>query len=185
MVLVRQNELQRRGGVCAAYPSSCLVRKLLGQAGLFKPFQHLRVLDLTFGQGIFYYSFRSKVQVYGFDIRRLDWVVKPYRFYNASCDKWKKQLPSDIDFDLVVVDPPFSPYKRGQEKRTHYRDNGSISLCFTEALKAAERFAAPLLVHFMWKTQPYGFKVLSETWFQGWSLTKMARPTWFGVLSSQ
>ena len=181
-MLVHQVELQRKGGVCAAYPSSCLVRRLLGEAGLFKPFHHLRVLDLTFGQGIFYYSFRNSVQVYGFDIRRLEWVVKPYRFYNASCDKWRKQLP-DTGFDLVVVDPPFSPYKRGQEKRTHYRDNGSISLCLVEALKAAEHYHTPLLVHFMWRTQPYGFRVLSEAWYQGWSrLSRIPRPTWFGVL---
>lgn len=182
MALVHQVEVQRQGGVCAAYPSSCLVRNLLKEAGLFKPFQYLRVLDLTFGQGVFYYSFKSSVQVYAFDIRRLNWVTKPYRFYQASCDKWKKQLPSDARFDLVVVDPPFTPHVH--RRRGHYRDNGSISLCLVEALKAAEQYNAPMLIHFMWRTQPYGFKVLSEAWYQGWSrLTRMPRPTWFGVLA--
>gem|GEM_PF-4064603 len=122
------------------------------------------------------------MQLYGFDVKQLNWIVKPYRFYNTSCTKWKKLLPMDITFDLVVVDPPFSPYRRGWERRTHYRDNGSISLCLVEALKAAEQYNAPMLIHFMWKVQPYGFRVLSEAWFQGWSLTKMSRPTWFGVL---
>ena len=182
MTIIQQSELRKKGGFCAKYPSSCVVRMLLKDAGLFKPFKTIKVLDLTFGQGIFYYSFKSVVQVYGFDIKRLNWVTKPYKFFNMSCDKWKKKIDED-HFDLIVVDPPFSPYDRGWERRLHYKDNGNISLCLTEALKAAEKYNAPMLIHFIWKIIPYGFKPIVEVWFQGWSrLTKMNRPTWFGII---
>ncbi|MCE4601251.1 MAG: hypothetical protein F7C38_06790 [Desulfurococcales archaeon] len=183
MQVIHQVEVQRKGGPCAAYPSSCIVRDLLNEAGLLKPFEPLKVLDLTYGQGIFYYSIRSRVRVYAFDIRLLNWIVKPYMFYEKSCEHWKRVGLESEAFDLVVVDPPFSPYNRGWEKRGHYRDNGSIALCMYEALKASEHFNVPLLVHFFWKTIPYGYRVIAETWFQGWSrLSKMPRPTWFGIL---
>jgi len=186
MKVVHQIEIQRKGGVCSVYPSSCIVRDLIARAGLFKPFETLSVLDLTFGQGLFYYSFRNKAKVFGFDVQRLDWVVKPYRFYKASCDKWGKMLPDGITFDLVVVDPPFSPYRRGWGKRHHYRDNCSISRCMYEAMKASEKFKTPILIHFFWKTIPYNYETIVETWFQGWSrLTKLPRPTWFGIVSKE
>ena len=186
MRVVHQVEIQKQGGSCAKYPSSCIVRQLLDSAGLLQFGRTLNVLDLTYGQGIFYYSIGLKVKVYGFDIHRLVWVTKPFAFYNTSCEKWKKVLPSSIGFDLVVVDPPWSIYRRGWEKRGHYYGNGSFVLCVTEAVKASEHYNAPLLLHAPWKLVPPNYNVVTEVWFQGWSrLTKMPKPTWFGLLKPE
>ena len=161
------------------YPVSCLLQRLLVEAGLLQPFRPIRVLDLTFGEGRFWRALPQAI-VYGFDVRRLRWHSRPYRFWQESCEKWTRVR--DEKFDLVVADPPFSPYKR--EKRGHYKANGSVALILYEAWKAARYFHAPLLIHFMWKIVPPDGEVIAEAWFQGWSrLTKMPRPTWFGIIS--
>ncbi len=185
-MLVDQREIQARGGKCARYPVSCLIGELLARAGVIKPLRRFKVLDLTFGEGRFWAALPN-AEVWGFDIRRLRWVVKPSRFYNESCEGWRKheEILSQ-SFDVVVADPPFSPYQRGWEKRGHYRDNGSIPIILYEARKAAIHFRAPLLIHFVGKLVFYGFRVMAEAWFLGIShLTQMSFPTWFGVLSPE
>ena len=77
-MVIEQREIQKKGGLCARYPVSCVVRDLIGATNLFKPLIPINILDLTYGEGRFYASFRNKVKVYGFDILRLDHVVKPY-----------------------------------------------------------------------------------------------------------
>jgi len=184
VLVVHQKDIQRKGGVCAEYPVSCLIRDILRRAGLLKPFKQLKVLDLTYGEGRFWVALPQAV-VIGFDIRRLEWRRKPARFFLESCENWRTRVPNE-EFDLIVADPPFSPYKRGWEKRGHYTDNGNIALILNEARKASEHFCAPMLIHFMWKVVPPEFEIVDEAWFQGWSrLSKMPRPTWFGLLKPQ
>ncbi len=183
-MLVHQVEVQRKGGACAKYPSSCIVLQLLDQAGLLKPLHPIVILDLTYGQGIFYYSIKGKAMVYALDIRHLKWVIKPYRFMLKSCEHWREFGLESVD--VIVVDPPFSPYKRGWERRKHYEENCSVVKCINEGLKAAEHYSRPLLVHYPFRVQPYGWDVSAEVWFQGWTrLSKLPKPTWFGILRKE
>ncbi len=179
-IIIDQITIQKKGGICKKYPSACLVRDLLTESGLIKPFSEFKVLDLTFGRGIFWAAL-PQAKVFAFDIRKLDWVRKPYRFFHESCKNWKKRL-ANHKFDLVCADPPFSPYHRGNDARKYYYER-DIALILYEAIKAAEYYQAPLLVHFLAKLQYHNTEVMTETWFQGRSrYAKMPRPTWFGVL---
>lgn len=181
-MIIEQKDIQKKGGKCARYPTSCIVRDLIAAARLFKPFKPLVILDLTYGEGRFYVSFKNKVKLYGFDILRLEHVVKPYRFYNKSCEKWKRYRDEINNVDLVVVDPPFMPYRRGNEKRKHYAANGAAITCTNEALKAAEYYNAPVLIHYPFKITPYQWKILEEVWFMGYAAVKL-KPTWFGIIT--
>ena len=181
-MIIEQVEVQKKGGKCARYPTSCIVRDFIAAAGLFKPLTPINILDLTYGEGRFYAAFRNKVKVYGFDILRLDHVVKPYKFYNKSCEKWKQHRDEINNVELVVVDPPFMPYKRGGEKRRHYTANGAAIMCTNEALKAAEHYNAPVLIHYPFKIIPYQWKIVKEVWFTGHAAVKL-KPTWFGLLT--
>ena len=180
-VIIDQREIQRLGGVCARFPVSCLIRQLLDEAGLLKPFSKIKVLDLTYGEGRFWPAL-PQAEVWGFDVQRLRWVRQPQRFYQKSCEHWKK-LVADQDFDLVVADPPFIAYKRGWEMRKHYYLTAAIPTILNEARKAARHFNAYLLVHFMWRAQPFGFEIITEAWFSGWGrYAKVNVPSWFGVM---
>lgn len=183
MKVIDQRDVQR-GGLCVKFPVSCVIRDLLVEAGVLKPFTVLRVLDLTFGEGRFWGAI-PQAKVWGFDVRKLNWVRKPYVFFNDSCGMWKERVGM-LSFDLVVVDPPFMPYRRGQERRKHYEDNGCIPLILREGEKAALYFKCPLLIHFMWKVVPFGFKVLSEVWFKPFTRYLNSRyHSWFGVLECE
>ena len=183
--VVSQIELQKEGDKCSMFPVSCLIRDMLVEVGILKPFKPIRILDLTFGEGRFWAAI-PQAEVWGFDIRKLRWCRKPYVFFNESCENWKKH---DViirnKFDLVVADPPFMAYRCGQERRRHYEDNGDLPMILNECRKASEYFDAPLLIHFMWKCVPYGFRVLTERWFQGYArVLKQPRPSWFGVIKA-
>lgn len=188
-MIVEQREVQREGGVCAKYPSSCLVRRLLNAVGLLQWGSMLRVLDLSYGEGRFWAALRSKVVVVGFDIAQLRWVVPPRYFVNDSALNWRRyeamiERVLGGQPDLVVADPPFSPYDRGWERRRHYRERCSISEILTGAEKAAQYYNAPLLIHFSGRYIPYGFQVIVELWWKPWSsLSRIPRPTWWGILA--
>ena len=180
-MIVHQVEIQRQGGVCVKYPTSCIVRQLIRK--LLEPLRPIRVLDLSFGEGRFYAALENKACVTGLDIQMLPWIVKPCRFYRANAMEWRARVPNNARFDLVVADPPWSPYRRGWEKRFHYQANGGIPAVMYAAEKAAKHYNAHLLIHFMGKYIPYGYELVDELWYQGWSrLTKMPKPTWFGLL---
>ena len=186
MRLIRQSEVQARGGKCARFPTSCVVRDLLAEAGVLKPFKRIRILDMTFGEGRFWAAIPN-AEVWGFDVRRLEWVVEPKRFFMKSCENWRKEDEVMRQrFDLVVADPPFSPYHRGWQKRNHYRARGEIALILYEARKASLYFGAPLLVHFMGRFQFWGFHIVAEAWYLGsYSLARNRFPSWFGVLAPE
>ncbi len=183
MKVVSQTEIQKMGGECSRFPVSCLIRDMLIESGILKPFKTIEVLDLTFGEGRFWGAI-PQARVWGFDIRKLKWYKKPYVFFMESCENWKKHRNIIRNkFDLVVVDPPFTIYK---QRREHYEDGGMLSMILNEGRKASEYFNVPLLVHFMWKCVPYGFKVVTERWFLGVTRYLNIRlPTWFGLLSPE
>lgn len=179
--IIDQKDIQKSGGICVRYPVSCLIRNLLVKAKLLHPFKTLMVLDLTYGRGTFWAAL-PQAKVFAFDIRKLDWVRKPHQFFNESCRNWKKRLP-DHKFDLICADPPFSPYHIGNNDVRKYYNERDVALILYEAIKAAEHYQAPLLLHFLAKLQYHNTVVIAETWFQGRSrYARMPRPTWFGVL---
>lgn len=150
---VRQQDVQRRGGVCARYPVSCLIVDLLREAEVLRPLERLRVLDMTFGEGRFYPAWRPVV--YAFDVRRMRLHYRPARIVYAPCFRWR-EYEGDIaevlgGVDLVVVDPPFSRRGPSNNRAPHFHTD---SLTYSEAivrscgLAAARRFGAPLLYHY-------------------------------------
>ena len=73
-------------------------------------------------------------------------------------------------------------YRRGNERRRHYAANGAAIVCVNEALKAAEYYRTPLLIHYPYKVIPYGFEIIAESWFVGHTIIKL-KPTWFGIIT--
>ena len=177
--LFYQIELQRRKE-CWRYPSSCMVKMLLEDSGLLDK-EVINILDLTYGRGIFYHVLRDKVRVYGFDIRKLDWVVEPYRFYKKSAVNWRKHLDDYGEIDLVVVDPPWG----GNHKlREHFKARDMV-LLLREGERASRHFNVPLLVHFAYRVVPYKFRVKLDYWWiirvRYLNLSNFS-PSWWGLL---
>ena len=189
-MIVRQQDIQRRGGVCVRYPVSCLVRTMVQD--VFGEYDFLRILDLTFGEGRFWRAFdRSRIYLVGFDIRKLNWHVRPDEFYLQPSWRWSLFLKK-YSFDLVVVDPPWAEWHRGWDRRGHYLACNALGwwrqIVF-DAAAAAEYFDAYLLIHWKKRYIPRGFQVLNELYFKGRSrLANMDRgkysqySSWFAIL---
>jgi len=163
MIIIRQTDVQRRGGPCSKYPVSCVVRDLLGQAGLLRPFEPVRIIDLTYGQGIWWYALKGKAIVAGIDIRKLDWVVRPRWFKISLAQAWDNWIEEALKalggrVDIIAVDPPWQECIRGNGcrgreigGRYHYRASraiGNPELILESARRLAGRLGAPLLYHF-------------------------------------
>ena len=173
--VVHQKDVQARGGVCSRYPVSCLIKDLLCGAGVAcgPDYRGLKVLDLTFGEGRFWKAFDGLFRPYivGIDIRKLKWHVRPDMFYRDEAWDWRVHVYRPIwRADLVVADPPWSPYRRGNDRRKHYDMHSMVGTplgILRAGLAAAKHFRCPLLVHYKERWVPDGTRVLTETWFQG------------------
>ena len=101
---VDQRDIQSRGGDFAKYPSSYIICSLLRKHGLKK------VLDVTYGEGRFYYLCKSELEIIGADPVKRSWVVKPKQFYQLNVFQLHLMLRdgklSIEPVDAVVVDPP-------------------------------------------------------------------------------
>ena len=198
MELITQTEVQRRGGPCARYPIGCVVRDLLARAGVLRPLQPLRVLDLTYGQGIWWTAL-PQARVAGFDVKRLDWRRRPRCFFRQPCQSWRLREREIAEClgghpDLVAVDPPWEKCVngngcRGREigGRYHYRASqavGSPESILEAARQAAEYFSAPLLVHYEAPWRPEGFTVAVEVWWKPFlpNVDKYGYRNWWAVL---
>ncbi|RLI85089.1 MAG: hypothetical protein DRP01_06965 [Archaeoglobales archaeon] len=99
--VIDQREIQKIGGKASRYPTSYIVVSLLEKHGLFNS-----VLDVTYGQGRFYYYRRPRFLV-GVDPRVWDWVVKPDIFIPKPVWAVKEVIKKlNIVFDVIVCDPP-------------------------------------------------------------------------------
>ena len=188
-MIIEQVEVQKKGGPCARYPVSCIVRDLIGAANLFKPLTPINILDLTYGQGVFYYAIRSRVRVAGVDPRRLEWVVRPTCFIKSYAQKWKEWLDRVLeclgDIDLVVVDPPWAQWKhKGSRKaRQYYIAPVSLAIDIIEkALEVKEYLGVPVLIHY--KERIDRGDIVVEVYFRGRSrYIREPRTSWFGILA--
>ncbi len=165
--LVDQRDIQRRGGVCVRFPVSCLIKDLLVEVGL-QP-ENLVILDTTFGEGRFYGAWRPKLLL-GSDIRILRWIVQPDWFtLSPSWSVWTRVQKLGVKPDIVIVDPPFSPYTRGTEGRKHYlpvTGFGSPTSILEGGLESAKRLGCnTVLVHFNELYIPKGWKLEKQVGF--------------------
>jgi len=79
IVVIDQRDIQRKGGLCAKYPSSYVVCELLKRFGI------KRVLDVTFGRGRFYKLCRRDVELLvASDPAKWPWLTVPDAFYQAT-----------------------------------------------------------------------------------------------------
>jgi hypothetical protein len=164
---VDQRSVQERGGDFARYPSSYVVCNILRKYGLNK------VLDVTYGEGRFYYLCKSELEIVGADPMKWSWVVKPKQFYQMNVFQLylmlrdgKIQLPS---VDSVVVDPP--RWNTGVVYRRRDMYNfliGTPKLIIEYAAKVAQLLKTRhLLVHYRELLKIEGFEpvhVVEFTW---------------------
>jgi hypothetical protein len=194
-----QLEVARRGGVCARYPTSCVVRDLLARSGLLKPLQPLRVLDVTYGQGIWWMTL-PQARVYGIDVKKLEWKRRPACFLQAPAWAWRSHAGEVEEClrgrpGLIAVDPPWQECVRGNGcqgreigGRYHYRVSaavGSPEHILEAATEAARHYRAPLLVHYETRWVPEGFRVVVETWWKPFlpNVDKYGYRNWWGILA--
>jgi hypothetical protein len=145
---IDQRQIQRYGGDFAKYPSSFVVCTLLRKHNIRK------VLDVTYGEGRFYYLCRHELEIIGADPVNRDWVVKPKQFFQMNIFQLylmlrygKIQLPS---VDAVVVDPPRWNTEVVYRRRDMYNYIiGTPRLIIEHAAKVAHLLRAKhLLVHY-------------------------------------
>jgi len=99
--VIDQRDVQRLGGRATRYPTSYIVYSILARHGLYN-----NVLDVTYGRGRFYYYKRPSFLV-GADPKVWEWIVIPDIFIPRPVWSLKPVLEKlDIDFDVVVFDPP-------------------------------------------------------------------------------
>lgn len=158
---------------------------------MLKPFRQLRVLDLTYGKGLFWKTIPHAL-IYAFDIRRLDWVRRPKCFMKAPAWAWRHYVNIITDClrgkpDLVAVDPPWAT--KGTSTRRYYgldRAFGSIEHILDATVEAARHFNSYLLVHLKDRYEPRGFDIVTETYFlpitRYLNLHRENPYTWFAIL---
>ena len=176
------------------YPTSKVVSFLLSEARVIPPLRPMRVLDLTYGQGIWWDALKHRVVVAGLDVRRLDWVVKPKCFFESMAQRWRLIERDILDClggrpDVVAVDPPFQRERRGREisGRVHYREElsfGPPQQIIEAAADAARHYGAPMIVHYRERFIPKNFEVVVEAWWKPFlpNVDKYDYKNWWGVL---
>ena len=194
IIVLDQVEVQRWPG--RGPPTARLVVRLLGWAGLLRPLQPVRVLDLTYGQGVWWLGLPQAV-VAAFDARRLEWRRRPRCFIQAPAQHWQ-HYASEIEEclggsppDLVAVDPPWQQHRRGREPggRTYYRATaaiGSPEQILQAGAEAAAHWGVPLLVHYATRWLPPGFIPAVEAYWRPWFYVMNPRAegyrSWWAVL---
>jgi len=145
---ITMQQLQKQGGKIAKYQQSYIVSQLLLMYGL------TTVHDCTYGEGRFYVLCRDALQFLSAgDIRVLNWLVKPDIFIPKPVWKQLDVLRClNAHYEVVVVDPPFSPWNRGAEKRKHYLPSeglGTPTRIIRSAINIASELCADyLLLHY-------------------------------------
>ena len=190
--LVLMSDIQRLPG-CSQAPSSCMVKLLLEEAGLWPTPAGHWFLDLTYGIGQFYNTryFRN-VRIAGYDIRRLEWRRRPDWFKQAPAwaalhDLERGTLPQPVW--VVVVDPPWQGYWHRMlvGQRWFYRVSrgfGTTQQILEAAARLSKTLGVPLLVHYPNPWVPRGFtEIFSVFWKPSLPRAKKIYRTWWGVLA--
>jgi len=172
---VDQRKIQRYGGDFAKYPSSYVVCSLLRKYGLKK------VLDVTYGEGRFYYLCKSELEIVGADPVKWSWTVKPKQFYQMNVFQLHLMLRDKKlqlgPVDIVVVDPP-----RWNTDVTYRKRNmfdyiiGTPKLIIEHAARVAELLkTGHLLAHYREPIQLNSYRpihIVEFTWIARYLNTK-------------
>jgi hypothetical protein len=172
--VIDQRSVQKRGGDFARYPSSYVVCSLLRRYGI------KRVLDVTYGEGRFYYLCRHELEIVGVDPVKWEWVVKPKVFLQENVFELHTALEHGLvklqQPDVVVIDPPkwnpLVPYRR----RSPYNYIvGTPKLIIKYGSRVAAILKAPyLLLHFRELLELENYKpihVIEFTWIARYLFT--------------
>lgn len=131
------------------------IRLLLTRVGI-NPDKGLKVLDLTYGQGLFWFKFPN-IRIVGFDVRKLQWKVAPTCFVQDKAQNWYLYRDYIVDClggnpDIVAVDPPFSKRLSGSMyDKTHYYESfaeGTVEEIIESALEAGRYFKSLVLIRY-------------------------------------
>jgi len=142
---IDQREIQRIGGRVAKYPTSYVVVSMLERYGLYR-----NVLDVTYGQGRFYYWRRPKLLV-GVDPKVWDWVVEPDIFIPRTVWGAKRVLKAlGVQFDVIVCDPPaWNPNTHYNRRDLYSYIIGSADMIVEKAVELARELGIKyMLLHF-------------------------------------
>lgn len=185
IMVVDQRDIQKRGGVCARIPVSCIVHAVVHNAGL--ALGRLTVFDVTYGEGRFYAAERPELLI-GADIAVLSWVVEPDVFIRKPVwTSWKVVKRLGVKPNMVVVDPPWS--ERGSSRRRHHGIEsalGTPKVILRYAVEACINLDVEyMLIHYRERYVPKGFELVSELLFvpvTRYLNNKLKMTTWFGVV---
>jgi hypothetical protein len=139
-----QRDVQRLGGICAKYPASYVILRILRRAGA------RRVLDVTYGRGRFYKVYRPEYLA-GADPVKWDWIVKPDQFHQKTVFQLHREVMDGlrIDVDTVVVDPPRWNMKRYNRRDVYNYLVGTPTSIILHAAETARILNAKhLLLHY-------------------------------------
>jgi len=157
---ITMQQLQKMGGKIARNQQSYIVSQLLLKHWL------LSIHDCTYGQGRFYTLIRDRlIFLSGGDIRIwIPWLVKPDLFILKPVWKQYDVLRYlKVRFDVIVIDPPFSPYNRGQEKRKYYLPSeglGTPTRIIISGIQLARLLNVPyILLHYN-RLQGFGLDII-------------------------
>jgi hypothetical protein len=145
---VDQRQVQMYGGDFAKYPSSYVVCSLLRRYGLKK------VLDVTYGEGRFYYLCKSELEIVGADPVKWQWVVKPRLFLQENVFELHTALEHGLvkpqQPDVVVIDPPkWNPLVLYRRRSMYNYIIGTPRLIIEYGSRVAAILKAPyLLLHY-------------------------------------
>ena len=146
--VIDQRAIQRCGGDFARFPSSYVVCKLLRQHSI------RRILDVTYGEGRFYYLCKNELEIIAADPVKRNWVVKPGQFLQLNVFQLYMLLRDKrlqlSNVDVVVVDPPKWSTSVSYNRRDVYNFIiGTPRLIIEYATKVAGLLRAPyLLIHY-------------------------------------
>jgi len=119
--------------------------------------QRPRVLDVTYGVGKFYLFAKQYMgELWGVDVRRWTWRVKPDKFILGQIQDVWPQLPEQY-FDIMVADPPYpveSTFMEARARAYRYlyfnsRDYVSIINCLPNVAKHAVKKRGYVIVKCM------------------------------------
>ena len=172
--VINQREIQRRGGKCSRYPSSCIIWDILKEAGLAERAGELIIFDATYGEGRFYTAWpRRPFLLLAADIAILHWEVRPDAFIQLPVwASWRVVERLGVKPDVYVLDPPFRMYERGRgvERRDHYLPRnglGTPEVILREGVRAASRLQAEwLLIKYAEPVKPEGWVLVAERYFR-------------------
>jgi len=185
--VVDQRDVQRLGGRCALYPSSCVVWCVISATDSSP--KELRILDVTYGEGRFYAAWPVRpALLIGADTEVRRWIVDPDAFIRSSVQTLLPKLRrlGLESFDVLVVDPPWGSKHRSRPQYNVVTDAYAKAILLA-ALRIADELRIPmLLVHYRDPWIPDGWEPIKEirfVWFSRYLKQPGSKRSWYALLT--